>query len=68
MLIPASDLAFRGWKAMPSHQEHANSKEPLNILLVDDQPAKLLSYDAILNDLGEHLIRASSGREALESY
>jgi signal transduction histidine kinase len=40
--------------------------EPVNILLVDDQPAKLLSYEAILSDLGEHLIKAGSGREALE--
>ena len=40
--------------------------EPVNILMVDDQPAKLLSYEAILRDLGENLIKASSGREALE--
>jgi PleD family two-component response regulator len=67
-LIPASELAFRRWKVMPSHEEYANSKEPLNILLVDDQPAKLLSYEVILRDLGENLIRAISGREALEKY
>jgi signal transduction histidine kinase len=40
--------------------------EPVNILLVDDQPAKLLSYEAILAELGENLIKAASGREALE--
>src|ERR1700758_776813 len=34
--------------------------------MVDDQPGKLLSYEAILSDLGENLIKASSGREALE--
>src|ERR1051325_10419864 len=34
--------------------------------MVDDQPAKLLSYEAILSDLGENLIKANSGREALE--
>src|SRR4029077_2186705 len=34
--------------------------------LVDDQPAKLLSYEAILGELGENLIKASSAREALE--
>ncbi|WP_119301225.1 response regulator [Dongia deserti] len=43
-----------------------NANEPVNILLVDDQPAKLLSYEVILRDLGENLIKASSGREALE--
>jgi len=40
--------------------------ERLNILLVDDQPAKLLSYEVILKDLGENLIKAQSAREALE--
>jgi PAS domain S-box-containing protein len=40
--------------------------EKVNILLVDDQPAKLLSYEVILKDLNENLIKASSGREALE--
>jgi len=38
----------------------------VNILLVDDQPAKLLTYGAILGDLGERLIEARSAREALE--
>jgi len=38
----------------------------VNILLVDDQPAKLLSYEVILRELGENLVKASSGREALE--
>jgi len=41
-------------------------QEKVNILLVDDQPAKLLAYEVILKDLGENLIAASSGREALE--
>lgn len=41
-------------------------QDRVNILLVDDQPAKLLSYVAILEDLGENLIQANSGREALE--
>lgn len=38
----------------------------INILLVDDNPAKLLTYDAMLADLGENLIRANSGMEAFE--
>jgi len=40
--------------------------DKINILLVDDQPAKLLSYEVILGELGEHLIKAASAREALE--
>src|ERR1700758_398095 len=46
--------------------EPATSDDRVNILMVDDQPGKLLSYEAILSDLGENLIKASSGREALE--
>ena len=41
-------------------------QEKVNILLVDDQPAKLLAYEVILKELGENLVKASSGREALE--
>src|ERR1700756_3661138 len=41
-------------------------QEKVNILMVDDQPAKLLSYEAILGELGENLIKATSGKEALE--
>ena len=43
-----------------------NQEEEINILLVDDQPAKLLSYETILRDLKVNLIKAPSGREALE--
>lgn len=43
-----------------------NSDGRVNILLVDDQPGKLLTYEAILQGLGENLLRAGSGREALE--
>ena len=39
--------------------------DPVNILLVDDQPSKLLSYEVILGDLGETLITAASAQEAL---
>lgn len=40
--------------------------DKVNILLVDDQPAKLLSYEVILRDLGENLVTAASAREALQ--
>src|ERR671930_2351801 len=39
--------------------------EPINILMVDDQPGKLLTYKAILSELGENLLTARSAREAL---
>ena len=41
-------------------------QEQVDILLVDDQPAKLLAYEVILKELGENLVVATSGREALE--
>lgn len=43
-----------------------SAREKVNILMVDDMPAKLLSYEAILGDLDENLIKATSAREALE--
>jgi PAS domain S-box-containing protein len=47
-------------------EELMTSDHKVNILLVDDQPAKLLSYETILSGLGENLIKAASAREALE--
>ncbi|HEX4757181.1 MAG TPA: ATP-binding protein [Terracidiphilus sp.] len=40
--------------------------ERVNILMVDDQPAKLLSYEVLLADLGQNLIKANSASEALK--
>jgi response regulator RpfG family c-di-GMP phosphodiesterase len=42
------------------------AEEQVNILLVDDQPGKLLGYEVILSELGENLIKAGSANEALE--
>ncbi len=39
--------------------------DKVNILLVDDQPSKLLSYEVVLEELGENLIKANSPHEAL---
>jgi signal transduction histidine kinase len=38
----------------------------VNILLVDDQQAKLLSHEVVLAEMGENLLKASSAREAFE--
>jgi PAS domain S-box-containing protein len=43
-----------------------SDQDQANILMVDDQPGKLLSYEAILKDLGENLLKARSAREALD--
>jgi PAS domain S-box-containing protein len=50
--------------ARPSTDKVVNDK--VNVLLVDDQPDKLLAYEVILHDLGENLVKTSSAREALQ--
>jgi PAS domain S-box-containing protein len=40
--------------------------EKVNVLLVDDQPDKLLAYEVILHELNENLVKTTSAREALQ--
>jgi two-component system sensor histidine kinase/response regulator len=40
-------------------------KEIVSILLVDDQPGKLLAHEAILSELGQRIVKARTGVEAL---
>jgi PAS domain S-box-containing protein len=47
-------------------QARARSRSPVNILLVDDSPAKLLTYEVILAELQENLIKTSSAEEAFD--
>jgi len=62
---------------MPDQQNAAESlagsqraKAPADtrprVLLVDDQPARLLTYEALLEGVGVQCVRALSGREALD--
>ena len=39
--------------------------EPVEILLVDDAPDKILALEAALSDLGQTVVKATSGSEAL---
>jgi len=44
-----------------------NGSARANILMVDDQPARLLTYRAILEPLGHNLVAVNSGLEALDA-
>ena len=41
------------------------ARPPCPVLLVDDKPANLLALEAVLQELGEPLVRAESGADAL---
>ena len=62
LLFGAANVApsLRRMRLMLQHDK-------VNVLLVDDQPAKLLAYETVLHELGENLIKASSAREALQT-
>ena len=44
----------------------SQTDERVSILLVDDRPENLLALEAILEQLGQNLVRANSGPEALK--
>jgi PAS domain S-box-containing protein len=52
--------------SLPAREsEIASQGNPVNVLIVDDRPENLLAIEAILEPLGETLVRAHSGQEAL---
>ena len=46
--------------------DKVNASDKVNILLVDDQQAKLLSHEVVLAQMGENLLKAASAREAFQ--
>jgi signal transduction histidine kinase len=65
LLLRVRPTVNRSSSAEPLRQAQV-VEQRLNILLVDDQPAKLLTYETALGELGQNLIKATSGMEALE--
>jgi signal transduction histidine kinase len=49
----------------PHPQPQLVDSEKVNILMVDDSPDKLLAMESVLADLGQNLVKVSSGEEAL---
>ena len=45
----------------------SDDSDKANILIVDDDPSKLLALETILAELGENVVRAHSGKDALRS-
>src|SRR5687767_8603801 len=65
MSSPSNTVA-QSAAGVPPPPQAAGPREKVNILLVDDHPGKLTSHEAILAELGENVITATGGREALQ--
>lgn len=61
---PSSPIVTRG--ASSGRRRAAPPVPAASILLVDDHPANLMALEAILEPLGERLVRATSGTQAVE--
>jgi signal transduction histidine kinase len=64
--VPESAHSSQQTNSPPVHQSAGPVDDRVNILLVDDQPANLIAMEAMLEGLGQNLIKAESGLEALK--
>src|SRR3954470_22019917 len=55
------------WPQLTSIVSRISTMTKANILLVDDNPDNLLALEALLSDLDETLVTASSGEDALRA-
>ncbi len=60
-------LDQQGIAVAPMEATPANSQdlEKVNILLVDDRPDKLMAVETVIAELGQNVVKARSGEEAL---
>src|SRR5215475_6936457 len=59
-------LFIRDSELVPaSRSASMKTNEPVNILIVDDMPEKIMAIEATLEELGQNIVKAYSGREAL---
>jgi two-component system, sensor histidine kinase and response regulator len=65
-LSSSDSLAIHSAESIGGPPDRQSTSPPVNILLVDDQPANLIALEAMLQGLGQNLIMAESGREALK--
>jgi PAS domain S-box-containing protein len=63
--VTADDSGHPFSRNLTSLPDRKANDDPIEILLVDDAPDKLLALEAALGDLGEIVVKAESGSEAL---
>jgi CheY-like chemotaxis protein len=66
MLKNQSDESPCGVPQRRRANDRFSMSDKIHILMVDDNPGKLLTYEAILNNLGHNLIKANCAAEALD--